>query len=359
MTIPVFVLSGFLGSGKTTLLLRMLEESKELGLRPGILMNELGKADVDGLILEGHSSASIEKLLDGCVCCSKKSELTGSLQALLVRKPDILFIELTGVANPEEIADVLTEPGLLGRVALKQVITVLDAENFMDYNSLFASDKQLVRTLRRQVEVADLILVNKTDYVHRIRLHQIEKAIRKLNGHAMLVYTTHCRVELKPILEGVQPAQNGPLTVRPIRLTKIRTHPKEPSAAGTGRGMQPADSPAPAETAPSHSRVRTVTLPWNQAAGLTKADVDAFLQRWKDGLIRAKGYVTFAESSHMHLLQYAGKRSYWEPSFYQGEPYLVFIGIDLDTDRLSEEWQRLQDTPQPQSLEPESGRRRK
>nr|WP_272509775.1 GTP-binding protein [Paenibacillus chitinolyticus] len=123
--------------------------------------------------------------------------------------------------------------------------------------------------------------------------------------------------------------------------------------------MHPADSPEPAETAPSHSRVRTVTLPWNQAAGLTKADVDAFLQRWKDGLIRAKGYVTFAESSHMHLLQYAGKRSYWEPSFYQGEPYLVFIGIDLDTDRLSEEWQRLQDTPQPQSLEPESGRRRK
>ncbi|MFS0839027.1 CobW family GTP-binding protein [Paenibacillus sp. 1P03SA] len=356
MKIPVFVLSGFLGSGKTTLLVRMLEESKNLGLRPGILMNELGKADVDGLILEGHSSASIEKLLDGCVCCSKKSELTGSLQTLMLRNPDILFIELTGVANPEEIADVLTEPGLLDRVFLKQIITVLDAENFMDYNSLFASDRQLVKTLRRQVEVADVILVNKTDYVHRIRLHQIEKAIRKLNGHAMLVYTTHCRVELQPLLEGVQPAQNGPLTVRPIRMTKIRTHPKEPSTAVAESGKPPANSPAPAQTAPSHSRVRTVTLPWNQAAGLTKGDVDAFLHRWKDGLIRAKGYVAFSESGHMHLLQYAGNRSCWEPSFYRGEPYVVFIGIDLDTQRLSEEWKRLPEKPVP--AQPEPGRRR-
>ncbi|MBW7459833.1 GTP-binding protein, partial [Paenibacillus sepulcri] len=79
MTIPVMILSGFLGSGKTTLLLRLLEEARIRGIRPGILMNELGKQDVDGNILSEQLGVQVEKLLDGCVCCSKKEELAGSL----------------------------------------------------------------------------------------------------------------------------------------------------------------------------------------------------------------------------------------------------------------------------------------
>src|SRR5688572_21209963 len=114
MRIPVFVLSGFLGSGKTTLLLRLLDEAKTRGLQPGVIMNELGSMDVDGHILNGHSDTAIEKLLDGCVCCSRRSELAGSIQTLTKQNPDVIFIELTGVANPEEIADALTEPQVLG-----------------------------------------------------------------------------------------------------------------------------------------------------------------------------------------------------------------------------------------------------
>lgn len=73
MKIPVIVLIGFLGSGKTTLLLRLIEEAKRLGLEPGILMNELGKYDVDGhIISDFNPGIAVEKLLDGCICCSKK-----------------------------------------------------------------------------------------------------------------------------------------------------------------------------------------------------------------------------------------------------------------------------------------------
>jgi G3E family GTPase len=129
-------------------------------------MNELGSNDVDGDIISSRlSKLNIEKLLDGCICCSKKSEVTLSTEKLLERKPDIIFIELTGVANPEEIADSLTEPQLLSNVYLKQILTVLDSENVLDYNSIFETDKQLVHTLRRQIEVADLLILNKTDLI--------------------------------------------------------------------------------------------------------------------------------------------------------------------------------------------------
>jgi G3E family GTPase len=164
MKVPVIVLSGFLGSGKTTLLLRLIEESGKRHLQPGILMNELGKHDVDGQILLNFSpELSLEKLLDGCICCSKKSEVADSLSNLLRKKPDVIFIELTGVANPEEIADCLTEPQLLNKMYLKQIITILDAENILDYNSIFSTDTNLRHTLRRQMEVADVLIINKVD----------------------------------------------------------------------------------------------------------------------------------------------------------------------------------------------------
>jgi G3E family GTPase len=48
---PVYVIGGFLGSGKTTLLKRLLRRELKRGVRPGVLMNEFGETDVDGVRL--------------------------------------------------------------------------------------------------------------------------------------------------------------------------------------------------------------------------------------------------------------------------------------------------------------------
>jgi Putative GTPases (G3E family) len=47
----VFLISGFLGSGKTTMLKRLLETVPE-GERAAVLMNEFGKAGVDGDVVK-------------------------------------------------------------------------------------------------------------------------------------------------------------------------------------------------------------------------------------------------------------------------------------------------------------------
>ncbi|MEK5645649.1 MULTISPECIES: GTP-binding protein [Paenibacillus] len=178
--VPVVIIGGFLGSGKTTLLLRLLQEARLRQLKTAVLMNELGQFDVDGgLVLSDLPDASVERLLDGCICCSKKSEVTQYVRRLLDRNPDVLFIELTGVANPEEVTDCLTEPQLLNHIELKHIITILDAEWVLEYNSIFNTDRQLVHTLRRQMEVADTVLVNKSDLVSFTHLSKIEKAIKK------------------------------------------------------------------------------------------------------------------------------------------------------------------------------------
>ncbi|QYR19583.1 GTP-binding protein [Paenibacillus sp. sptzw28] len=341
MRTPVIVLSGFLGSGKTTLLLRLLEETGNRRLQAGVLMNELGKYDVDGLFLNEHGGTAIEKLLDGCVCCSKKSELAGSLSALLQRKPDVIFIELTGVANPEEIADALTEPSLLGRMRLKQIITVLDAENALDYNSIFESDKQLVRTLRRQLEVADLIIVNKTDLVRATHLQKIEKVIHKQNERATIAYTSHSRVDLGPVLDGIvrndDPKRVSVQRIRSAKAAKLAQ--AAPAAAWHEYRQEHEDHSHEAHG--SFSRVRTLALPWSETTAVSQERVERFLHQWKDRLLRAKGYMFFPDKGRTYLMQHAGKRTYWDTVSYSGPSYIVMIGIELDEERLLSEWNRL------------------
>ncbi|MDF2937423.1 MAG: hypothetical protein K0Q90_2796 [Paenibacillaceae bacterium] len=335
MSIPVLILSGFLGSGKTTLLLELLAETRSRGLKPGILMNELGKMDVDGEIVGEASQASVAKLLDGCVCCSKKSELSGSIQELLRQKPDVLFVELTGVANPEEVVDALTEPALLGRVLLKQIVTLLDAEYTLEYNSIFASDKDLVRTLRRQMEVADLIVVNKTDLVDAHILQKIEKTVRKHNPFAPLLYTQRSKLDLDILLRGIEPAPEGvPQTRQPFKVVK-----------GTAAAGSRVKEPAPEETARRHqasfSRIRTFTLKPPEDYAVPPAKLEQFLGQWGNRLLRAKGYLPQPGNASRRLLQYAGKRITWSSSTYLGEPYLVLIGMDIDENELLTEWEAL------------------
>lgn len=332
-TIPVMILSGFLGSGKTTLLLRLLAEAEARGLRPAVLMNELGKLDMDGHMLRERSPGlTLEKLLDGCICCDKKEEVAASLLQLAARQPDVVLIELTGVANPEEVADCLTEPSLRGLLTLRRIVTVLDAEHVLEYNSIFASDRELVHTLRRQMEVADRIVVNKCDLVPVTEHGKIEKAIRKQNPAAPIRFTVQSRYE-EPHLHDI-PANPRSSPGAPAHFRVL-------SGAGhSSRHPHPQGSEPPvAAEARSFSRLQTITLPLT--GKLDREPVERFLKQRSSGLLRAKGYVSLRDRPGVWLVQWAGNRLYWEPSTYHGDTYLVLIGTELDAGKLRSEWARL------------------
>lgn len=341
MKIPVIILSGFLGSGKTTLLLSLLKESKRRGLNPGVVMNELGKKDVDGYILQENTGTSVEKLLDGCVCCSRKEELPRSLAALLARRPDIIYIELTGVADPDEIAKSLLEMPLADRLKLHFTITLLDAENALDYNSRFSADKQLVRTLRKQLTVADLIIVNKSDLVEPETLWKIEKMVYKQNSESEIVFTHYSQINLAPLLAGIaarelrRPApQRGPGTINGTSLKRT-----SPGYGGSATAVQEPES----GPSTSYSQVAAVTLTVPQGGNgrIRREQLELFFREWGDSLLRAKGHVQLAEQDSVQLVQYAGHRTTWEASRYPGQPYIVCIGLNLDERAVSRRWATL------------------
>lgn len=338
MKIPVIILSGFLGSGKTTLLLSLLQDSKRRGLNPGVVMNELGKKDVDGYILQEHTGTSVEKLLDGCVCCSRKDELPRSLTALLARRPDLICIELTGVADPDEIARMLQAPPLSQRLKLHHTITVLDAENVLEYSSRFSSDKQLVRTLRKQIATADLIIVNKSDLVEPETLWKIEKMAGRHHSEAEMVFTHYSQINLAPLLGGI-PARGlqnpvprrGPDNISGTALKRSNTG----SSATAVREPE-----LESEEEGSYSQVTAVTLtvPLAGSGSLRKEQLEQFFRQWGYSLLRAKGHVRLAGADSVQLVQFAGNRISWEASSYPGQPYVVCIGLNLDEKAISRSW---------------------
>ncbi|QEL82881.1 hypothetical protein DN407_31250 (plasmid) [Bacillus sp. JAS24-2] len=51
--IPLYIISSFLGSGKTTLLTHILEHCKNKNMKPAIVLNELGKVNVETHLFGG------------------------------------------------------------------------------------------------------------------------------------------------------------------------------------------------------------------------------------------------------------------------------------------------------------------
>ncbi|MFC4812932.1 GTP-binding protein, partial [Paenibacillus sp. GCM10023250] len=232
--IPVIVLSGFLGSGKTTLLLRLLRHAHTSGLRASVLMNEIGAVDVDGTQVSRESAyALMERITEGCLCCSKKSELAGCLERLALMRPDVIVMELTGVANPEEIVEAMTEPEVIGKVALHRIVTVLDAEHALDYNSIFSADRELIRTLRRQLEVADVIVANKFDLISDRTADKVRSLARDRNPAAAFVSAVRCDIDPAGVFAGIVPAgELRPPGVPAARPSGAAVRPAGASAAG-------------------------------------------------------------------------------------------------------------------------------
>ena len=159
--IPVTILTGFLGAGKTTFLNRLLTEP---GFdRTAVIVNEFGEAGVDGSLVTRADEAIVEMTV-GCLCCTVSGDVRQTLFRLLDEQArglgpsfDRVVIETTGLADPVPILQTfMTSEAMLHRFALNGVVTLLDAVNAEHGLERFEE-------ARRQVAVADLLLVTKGD----------------------------------------------------------------------------------------------------------------------------------------------------------------------------------------------------
>ena len=142
----------------------------------------MGRVNIDGELLRGQGH-TIREMTNGCICCTIGGTLGLAIQDVAALKPDVIFIEATGLADPVELMDQATKEEVLPLVRLASLIAVLDPINF----SRLA--EEVHSGIRQQTELADVVVLNKRDLADEAVLAELEAQIRQLNPRTAIVRT--------------------------------------------------------------------------------------------------------------------------------------------------------------------------
>ena len=185
--VPVILLTGVLGAGKTTLLNDELSGALPDTL---VIVNEFGEVGLDHHLVEAAAD-TVELLENGCACCSSLGDLASTLVHIgsrrrlgALKSVRRIVVETSGIADPAPLAATLCTPLMReAGFALDAIITVADAL----YGATHLDDRP---EARRQVAMADALILTKTDIAAPEAVGTLEAAIRRLNSAAPILRKT-------------------------------------------------------------------------------------------------------------------------------------------------------------------------
>ena len=118
----------------------------------------------------------------------------------------MIFVESTGIANPMEIIDEVTDASLILPIELSAIITVVDAPQLLELNR--TSRGKTYRLMRDQIRCANLLLLNKTDLLQESALQEVHDLVREWNPYAELHYTVFSQIDIK-LIEDIHAEVSG------------------------------------------------------------------------------------------------------------------------------------------------------
>lgn len=287
----VYLLSGFLGSGKTSLLSHLIEQMKEQGLKPAVIMNELGKLPFDSRSVD--EDVPIKEMLEGCICCTGSEKMEAQLQMLLEGEVfDVLLIETTGAAHPVEAMDAVLTPYFANRLNMKGIITVADSKRWLERDKMTPQTRML---FMEQIKHAHLILANKIDLLSEDEVATVTMQIQGFNSHAPIIQTSNAKLPLN-MITGLEATYHG----------------QEVKQAAIGKQLT------------LSSRLHTFSEP------VEKEVFEQWVKELPDTVYRMKGYVPLVGYKNPFLFQYAYGMVQWLPEYIKMDPQIVIIGDQVE-----------------------------
>ncbi|MFM8914550.1 MAG: CobW family GTP-binding protein, partial [Flammeovirgaceae bacterium] len=249
------------------------------------------------------------------------------LVRLAARKEKIynVIIESTGVADPAPVAQLFINNMQLQRYfSLDGVICVVDAVNF-------ELQKQQQPETIKQLVMADLILINKTDKVTDEQIAIVDDSIRSINQTAKRVRSTHTQI---PINELLKLRAYDLVTMESTLTTATFFQPTAPVSLVPTRKPQHAHESA-------HD-IQTFGMRFSGNLDFMKFNVwfNSYVNKCGNNLYRSKGVITTSTSNKKIIFQSV----HHEIDGMEGpdwgneirENKMVFIGKNLDEPNLKE-----------------------
>jgi G3E family GTPase len=300
----LIILTGYLGAGKTSFLQHFIEYQNQNNRFVAVIQNEIGAVGLDGKLLD-HDYA-VTEIDEGCVCCTMVGNVKKALHQILSKfHPDHIILETTGLANPFNLLEELSEVEDL--VKFDSVTTVVDGVNI----DRILSESDIGRD---QIKAADIILLNKKDLLTAPEYAAVEETIRTINPIAPLLATHHGDIN-PALLYGGDSVDTADLKNRDADNPGHHTHLHE--------GMD----------------THKITFHHPVARDNLTTALDAFADR----VFRIKGVLDFKDELAPRLVQFVAGR--YEFSAFNKhdmtERFLVFIGQNLDKDAIEARFKSL------------------
>ena len=179
------LVGGFLGAGKTTLLQQAAVRLTERGHRVALLANDQAANLVDTAVLQ-ETGAAVDEVAGGCFCC-RFNDMVAAIDRLKLRaQPDYIIAEPVGSCT--DISATVLQPlkQLHGQqielslysvlIDVKQVCVLLRLHQRSQGPGVGFPDDVLY-IYRKQVEEADLIVLNKADLATAAELDDLRLAL--------------------------------------------------------------------------------------------------------------------------------------------------------------------------------------
>jgi G3E family GTPase len=216
--IPLHVLTGFLGSGKTTLLNRMLRDPALAD--SAVLVNEFGAVAIDHHLVERIApgdALDVIVLKGGCACCALRGDLAAALRELYARRAEgtlppfrRVLLETSGLADPAPLLFTLaSDPALRHKFAAGAMTATVDAVHGAAQAARFPE-------WRKQVAIADRLVVTKTDLSQANGTATLTAMLGKMNPAAQIVDG--------PAVDNLARLLTGARTLAPERQASLPDH---------------------------------------------------------------------------------------------------------------------------------------
>lgn len=213
---PRFImLGGFLGAGKTTTILRMAQYFQKMGKRVGLITNDQAAGLVDTALLE-ELDLPVREIAGGCFCCKSEGLVEALARLTADAKPEIFIAEPVGSCT-DLIATVSLPLERIYHQAYQMApyAVLVDPYRAMqtlgvEGSPLFSPDVNYI--YRKQLEEAEIIVINKVDVMNKERLARLRAALETHYPDAkVLEIASRSGLGMEPLIETMA-AKTGHVT---------------------------------------------------------------------------------------------------------------------------------------------------
>ncbi|MEE2888351.1 MAG: GTP-binding protein, partial [Planctomycetota bacterium] len=176
------MIGGFLGAGKTTAVRQLADALSKRGQRVGLITNDQSTGLVDTALLRSHGF-SVEEITGGCFCCRFDSLSAAADSLSQQARPEVFIAEPVGSCT--DLLATVSYPlrriyGDQFRIApLSVLVDPSRAARILGLAEGRSFSPKVAYVYKKQLEEADLIVVNKCDTLDETAREQLVEVLRR------------------------------------------------------------------------------------------------------------------------------------------------------------------------------------